>query len=148
MIGQTNQTQLLWPLLLYGIAVLLLVGGMLGIAYFLGERHKETATDEVYESGIKATGSARIHFPIHFYLVAMFFVIFDVAGVFIIAWAISIREAGWAGYVAIVIFIGVLGFMLLYIWKMGALDFGPDGKKILKAYHERIKNGNLHETSS
>ena len=139
MILQTDHTQLLWPLVLYGIAVILLVVGMLAIAYLIGERHKETATDEIYESGIKVTGSARLRFPVHFYLVTMFFVIFDVAAVFIIAWSISIHQVGWTGYTTIAIFIGIIASVLLYIWKMGALDFGPDSKKILKAYHDRIK---------
>lgn len=140
MVEKINETQVLWPLVLYGIAVVLLVGGMLTIAYFIGEHHKEIATDDVYESGIKATGIARLRFPVHFYLVAMFFVIFDVAAVFIIAWAISIHQVGWPGYTSMAIFIGIIAAVLLYVWKIGALDFGPDGKKILKAYHERIKN--------
>ncbi len=138
MVLQTHQTHVLWPLLLYGIAVILLVAGMLTTAYLIGERHKEPATDDVYESGIKITGTARLRFPVHFYLVAMFFVIFDVASVFIIAWAISIHQVGWTGYTTIAIFIGIMASVLLYIWKTGALKVGPDSKKILKAYHKRI----------
>ena len=136
---QNAYTALLWPFLLYGIAVVSLVGGILFISHFLGERHEEPATNEVYEAGIKATGTARLRFPIHFYIIAMFFVIFDMAAVFIIAWAISIREVGWSGYISIVIFIGILFSALIYIWKIGALDFGPDGKKILNAYYKIIK---------
>jgi NADH-quinone oxidoreductase subunit A len=69
----------------------------------------------------------------------MFFVIFDVEAAIIISWAISIRAVGWPGYMAILVFIGILMAVLVYIWKIGALDFGPDGKKILKAYHKNIK---------
>lgn len=129
----------LWPFLIYGIAAILLVVIMLSISYVLGERHKETATDEVYEAGIEATGSARLLFPIHFYLVAMFFVIFDLEVVFIVAWVISLKAIGWAGFIAILIFISVLMAVLIYEWRMGALDFGPSGKNILKAYHKKIK---------
>lgn len=129
----------LWPFLVYGIASVLLVVVMLTASHFLGERHKETATDEVYEAGIEVTGSARLLFPIHFYLVAMFFVIFDLEVVFIVAWAISIKAVGWAGYIAILIFILVLVAVLIYEWRMGALNFGPSGKNILKAYHKKIK---------
>ena len=50
----------LWPLLLYGVIVLSLVGVMLGLSYFLGQRHKDRATDEPYEGGILSAGSARI----------------------------------------------------------------------------------------
>ena len=132
-------SSLLWPFLLYGVAVVFLVGAMLLISYFIGERHMEHATNEPYESGIEATGNARLRFPNHFYLIAMFFVIFDVAGAFVITWAIAIREVGWPGYVTILIFSEILFSVFIYLWKIGALDFGPDAKRILKAYHEKIK---------
>lgn len=141
----THGNTLLWPFLVYGIAVVLLVSAMLIISYFLGERHEESATDQVFESGIKVTGSARLLFPIHFYVIAMFFVIFDLEAVFIISWAIAIRAVGWAGYIAILVFIGVLVSVLIYEWRIGALDFGPDGKKILKAYYQRIHKNGVHE---
>src|SRR5690625_5205411 len=95
----------LWPFLVYGIAVVLLAGGMLTITYFLGERHKERETNEVFEAGISPTGSARLLFPIHFYTIAMFFVIFDLEVVFIVAWAISIKSVGWAGYLGVLTFV-------------------------------------------
>jgi NADH-quinone oxidoreductase subunit A len=133
---QQSDSILLWPFLIYGIAVLTIVAGMLIVSYVLGERHREPATDQVYESGILATGSARILFPVHFYIIAMFFVVFDIEAVFIIAWAISIKALGWSGYLAILVFIGVLLCILFYEWRIGALDFGPDGKQILKAYRK------------
>jgi NADH-quinone oxidoreductase subunit A len=55
---------------------------------------------------------------------AMFFVIFDLESIFIFAWAVAVREAGWSGYLAIVIFIGILMAALFYLWRMGALDWG------------------------
>jgi NADH-quinone oxidoreductase subunit A len=128
--GNTFQ---LWPLLIYALAVFLLAGVMLGLSYLLGERHKERYTHEEYESGIKITGKARLRFSSKFYLVAMFFVIFDLEAVFIIAWAISFRDAGWSGYLVILIFILILLAVLIYEWRIGALDFGPSGKKIINA---------------
>ncbi|MBX5438445.1 MAG: NADH-quinone oxidoreductase subunit A [Thermoflavifilum sp.] len=129
----------LWPLLLYAALVLLTAAGMLLISHFLGQHHEEPATDETYESGIPVTGSARLLFPIHFYIVAMFFVVFDLEAVFIVAWAISLRQVGWAGYIGVLIFILILVAVLIYEWRIGALDFGPNSKKILKAYHRRIQ---------
>jgi NADH-quinone oxidoreductase subunit A len=134
---------LLWPFLVYGISVVLLVVGILFVSYFIGERHEEHATDETYEGGILATGSARLRFPLHFYIVAMFFVIFDMEAVVIITWSISIRAAGWAGYIGIAIFIAILFAVLIYIRQMGALDFGPNGQKILEAYRKKIKKASL-----
>jgi len=142
---QNSDTLLFWPFLLYAAAVILLVAGMLFVSYLLGEKHKEEATDKSYESGIAATGSSRLRFPVHFYVIAMFFVIFDLETAFIISWAISIRETGWTGYLAVLIFSAVLVVVLVYEWKTGALDFGPNGKKILKAYHKRIKKDNSNE---
>jgi len=75
------------------------------------------------------TGSARLRFSADFYLVAMLFVIFDLESVFIIAWAVAARELRWLGYAAIVAFIGVLLVSLAYLWRVGALDWGPLNRK-------------------
>ena len=128
-----GHSSLLWPLLLYAGAVILLVGIIVGLSYVLGQRHKEAETDDPFESGIKVTGDARIRFPVHFYIVAMFFVIFDLEAVFIVAWAISLKDVGWTGYIGVLVFIFILVAVLVYEWKIGALDFGPNGKKILQA---------------
>jgi NADH-quinone oxidoreductase subunit A len=115
---------MLWPLVVYFGAVIVLVLGMLGVSYVLGERHHDRATGEPYEAGIVSTGSARLHFNVKFYLVAMFFVIFDLEAVFILAWAISVIDLGWAGYAEILVFVGVLVAALVYLWRLGALDWG------------------------
>ena len=114
----------LWPLLIYLALVLVVVLGMLGLSHFLGQRHRERATGEPYESGIPPTGSARLRFDVRFYLVAMFFVIFDLEVVFLVAWAVAVRELGWSGYIEALVFIAVLGVALAYLWRIGALDWG------------------------
>jgi NADH-quinone oxidoreductase subunit A len=112
-----------WPLLVYFAAVLALVTSMLVLSFLLGQRHQERATSDPYESGMVSTGSARLRLSARFYLVAVFFVIFDLEAIFIVAWAISVRELGWAGYVGVLVFIGVLVAGLLYEWRQGALDW-------------------------
>lgn len=134
-----EHSNLLWPLLVYAGAVLLLVGFMIGFSYILGQRHKERATGEPFESGIVSTGSAELRFSAHFYLVAMFFVIFDLEAVFIITWAIAFRELGWLGYAGVAVFIGILLAVLVYEWRIGALDYGLSGKKVLKVYRKLNK---------
>jgi NADH-quinone oxidoreductase subunit A len=121
-----NSTEMpvLWPLVVYFIAVLFLAGAMVGLAYLLGEQHQERETGEPYESGILSTGTARLRISAKFYLVAMFFVIFDLETVFIVAWALQIRELGWNGFIEMLIFIGVLFAALIYLWRLGALDWG------------------------
>jgi NADH-quinone oxidoreductase subunit A len=114
---------MLWPLVVYACSVAALAVAMIAISYVLGERHKERVTNEPYESGIIGVESARLRFSVKFYLVAMFFVIFDVESIFIFAWAIAFREVGWTGYIAILIFIAVLLAAIVYLWRVGALDW-------------------------
>jgi NADH-quinone oxidoreductase subunit A len=122
----------IWPLVVYTFAVLALVGIMIGLSYILGQRHKDRATGETYESGIVHTGTSQIRFTAHYYLVALFFIIFDLEAAFIISWAIAFRDLGWAGFIGIAVFIGILLVVLVYEWRIGALDYAADGKKIIK----------------
>lgn len=122
--AQAAESTLLWPFVVYFLAVNILVIGILVISYFLGERHQERETIEPYESGILVTDSARQRVSAKFYLVAMFFVIFDLEAAFIFAWAVSVRELGWPGYIEILIFIAVLMAALIYLWRSGGLDWG------------------------
>lgn len=115
----------LWPLGIYCAAAVVVVAVMIGLSYLLGQRHMDRATGEPYESGIAATGSAHIRFDVKFYLVAMFFVIFDLEAVFIFAWAVALKEAGWTGYFEVLVFVGVLFAALVYLWRLGALEWGP-----------------------
>jgi len=127
-----------WPFIVFTLIVISLIGIMIGLSYVLGERHKEKTTDEPFESGIPPTGDARLRFSSGFYLIAMFFVIFDLDAAFIMLWAVSFRELGLPGYIGILIFISLLIVLLIYELSIGALDFGPDGRKILK-YKNRFK---------
>jgi NADH-quinone oxidoreductase subunit A len=127
-----------WPFIVFALIVITLIVIMIGLSYVLGERHREKTTDEPYESGIPPTGDARLRFSSGFYIIAMFFVIFDLDAAFIMLWAVSFRELGRAGYIGILIFIGLLIVLLIYELSIGALDFGPDGKKILR-YKNKLK---------
>ena len=113
----------LWPLAVYAVIVGMLVVAMLSLSYVLGQRHQDRATGSPYEGGILSEGSARVRFPAKFYLVAMFFVIFDLEAVFILAWAVAVRETGWTGYAEVLLFIMVLLATLAYLWRVGALDW-------------------------
>jgi NADH-quinone oxidoreductase subunit A len=144
-LSTTTNSTLFWPLLLYAAIVFSLVCVILGVSYALGGRHKERATGEPYEGGILSTGSARLRFSSQFYLIAMLFVIFDVETVFIVSWAIAFQELGWYGYFGVLAFILLLVVVLIYEWRNGALDFGPDGKKILQAYEKITLQNKSHE---
>lgn len=114
---------MMWPLLVYFAAVILIVVGMLAVSYVLGQRHNDRATGAPYEAGIVSEGSARVRFSAKFYLVAMFFVVFDVEAAFIFAWAIVAREAGWTAFWEVVIFTVILISALIYLWRIRALEW-------------------------
>ena len=113
----------------YFAAVILLTAAMLIISYVLGQRHHDRATDDPFESGIVSEGTARVRLSAKFYLIAMFFVIFDLEAVFVFAWAVGARELGWPGYFEMLVFIGILAAALGYLWRVGALDWTPNEKR-------------------
>ncbi len=119
----------LWPFVLYCVAIIVLVGGMTAGSYALGQRHTGKATIQPFESGIVTVGYARFRLPVKFYLVAMLFVIFDLETVFIFAWAVAFRDVGWVGYINMLVFVGVLVAALVYLWRLGALDWGPQRER-------------------
>lgn len=125
-----GQTERFWTLGIYFLVVLFLVAAMLAVSYVLGQRHDEPATGQPYESGILSEGSARVHVSAKFYLVAMFFVIFDLEAVFIFAWSVAARNLGWRGYWEIFAFIAILAAALFYLWRLGALDWNPSQRTI------------------
>jgi NADH-quinone oxidoreductase subunit A len=108
------------PLIIYSGLAVLVTATMLA-CYVLGERHRDPGVGTPYESGIVSEGSARVRLSALFYLVAMFFVVFDLEAVFLFVWAVAAREVGWAGYWEVVLFIGVLVVALIYLWGVGAL---------------------------
>ncbi len=118
-----RSTELL-PFVVYFGAVILLVATMLGLSWLLGQRRANKATNVPFESGVISVGSSQVQLSVEFYLIAIFFVIFDLETVFIFAWAIAFFELGWEGYAAIMVFIVVLAVALVYEWRSGALDWG------------------------
>ncbi len=127
----TTSAPVLWPLIVYFAAVMVIVAGMIGLAFVLGERHRGRATGEPYESGIVSTGSARVRLSVKFYLLAMFFVVFDLETALIAAWAVAFRELGWPGYLEMLVFIGVLAAALIYLWRRGALEWGTTARRMV-----------------
>src|SRR5580704_11093411 len=126
----TRITPQSWGVATYVVAVFGLVGLMLGASYLLGGRNHGRAKEEPFESGAISVGSALLRMPAKFYLVAMFFVIFDVEAAFLYAWAVSVRQNGWAGFAIAAIFIVVLLAALFYGWRVGGLDWAPGGKGV------------------
>jgi NADH-quinone oxidoreductase subunit A len=120
----------LLSLVVYGFLVLILVAIILFLAGWLGEKKGSPEKLRPFECGIIPTGSARFRYPVLFYLIAAFFLIFDVEAAVIFSWAIAFDRLGWSGWLQISFFIIILLVSLFYIWKKGGLEWGPKtGKK-------------------
>ncbi|MFZ5697857.1 MAG: NADH-quinone oxidoreductase subunit A [Pseudomonadota bacterium] len=115
---------------------------MVGLPVWLGGRTWGRAKDEPFESGVVSVGGARLRLSAKFYLIAMFFVIFDVEALFLYAWAVSVREAGWAGFVVASIFAAELLLGLVYLWRIGALDWAPAQRR-RKARQEAVASPSI-----
>jgi len=116
-------------LIIYALLVFILVAVLLFLSSWLGEKKKEPEKLTPFESGIRPTGAARFRYPVPFYLVAVFFLIFDVEAVYILSWAIAVEPLGWSGWLQISFFIVILLISLFYIWKKGGLEWGPTPAK-------------------
>lgn len=118
-----------WAFAVFLLGVFGLIGFMLGLSSLLGSKAWGRSKNEPFESGMLPVGSARLRLSAKFYLVAMLFVIFDVEALFLFAWAVSVRESGWAGLIEATVFIAILLAGLVYLWRIGALDWAPHGRR-------------------
>ena len=118
-----------WPFLLYAALAAVITVGIVVVSALLGQRHRDLTTDDRYESGLPPAGPLPRHFSIEFYEIAVFFVVFDLEAVFIFAWAVGLRQAGWSGYAEALVFIVLLLAGLVYLWRLGALDWGTSGRQ-------------------
>ena len=89
----------------------------------LGPKNPTPEKMAPYECGMPAVGDARERQSIHFYLIAMIFLLFDIEVAFLYPWALALRSLGWTGYVQVVLFTAVLCAGYVFVWKKGALDW-------------------------
>ncbi|TLU64235.1 NADH-quinone oxidoreductase subunit A [Thalassotalea litorea] len=89
---------------------------------FLGPKTRGRHTHTAYESGIVPVDAPKTRFTNHFFLYAIFFVIFDLETIFLFAWVIAFDESGMAGFIEASIFITILLAALVYLWRIGALE--------------------------
>lgn len=113
----------------YGIVILILMLLLLFLTGWLGERKPTAVKQEPYECGVLPTGSARFPYPAPFYLVAVFFLVFDIEGAFIFSWAIAYDRLGWAGWLQMSFFIVILLLSLFYLWRKGGLEWGQSRRR-------------------
>jgi len=116
-------------LTIYSGIALFLICVLLLLSWGLGQKTRSRQKQEPYESGILPLDNARIKGPVPFYLVAIFFVIFDVEVIFVSSWAVASDRLGWSGFAHVCFFIFILFLGLVHIWKTGALDWEPRAQR-------------------
>jgi NADH-quinone oxidoreductase subunit A len=119
----------IWPAALYAALVLVVAVAILTLSWLLGERQSHGSEAVQYESGIKPASPLPRRLSVEFYQVALDFVLFDLEVVFIFAWALTARSLGWPGYFALLFFVLILLAGLVYLWRVGGLDWGPAGRR-------------------
>ena len=111
------------PILLMILLGIILAGVFTLIGLYLGPRLRNRVKDAPFESGFILEGTEGQRYDVKFYMTALVFLVFDVEIVFLYPWTVQIRELGWFGFSAAMIFILVLVLGLLYDWKKGALEW-------------------------
>jgi NADH-quinone oxidoreductase subunit A len=96
---------------------------MLLAATFIGPKKQFPEKMQPFECGEEPLVSPKLRFSVKFYLVALFFVIFDIEVVFLYPWATLFKEMGLFGFVEMALFLLVLTVGLVYVWKRGALEW-------------------------
>lgn len=109
--------------LVFGFAI-----ANIALAEFAGSRRRSIGKDATYECGMDASGDARLRLSIHFYLVAVLFILFDVESLMLVPWAVAARSLTEAGvgqlvFVEVLGFVAVLGLGLAYVWRKGGLQW-------------------------
>lgn len=89
----------------------------------LGPRRPTPTKLAPYESGMRPFSLPRHRFPVHYYMVAILFVLFDIEVLFLYPWAVLIRQLRWFGIVEMGVFLGILLVGFIYAWRKGALDW-------------------------
>lgn len=108
-------------LILFFIVGAVLVGGAIIFSSFIAPTSKNPQKSEAYECGIPTTGLSWLQFNVGYYLFALLFLIFDVEIVFLVPWAVIMKEVGLVAFIEIGIFFFILGLGLIYAWKKHAL---------------------------
>ncbi len=111
------------PILVF-IGVAVIVGVVMeGLGFVLGTRHPDSEKLSPYECGFEAFEDARMKFDVRFYLVAILFIIFDLEIAFLFPWAVVLDQIGMVGFLAMMVFLGILVIGFVYEWKKGALEW-------------------------
>ncbi len=111
------------PILIFMGVALFIGGAMILLGRVLGPYRPDAAKNSPYECGFEAFEDSRMKFDVRYYLVAILFIIFDLEIAFLFPWAVALKEIGMPGFVAMMLFLGILVVGFIYEWKKGALEW-------------------------
>jgi len=111
------------PLLLMFILACGLAGAMVVVSTLIGRHRRSAAKDSPYECGVLPTGDAREPMSVHFYMVGLIFILFDIEAIFLYPWALVYHDLRVFGFVEMLLYIVILLAGYLFLWKKGALDW-------------------------
>jgi NADH-quinone oxidoreductase subunit A len=107
----------------YTLFIVAVGASLLAVSALFGPRKITPVKSDAYECGMPVLSSSRERFSVHFFLVAILFILFDIETVFMVPYAVLYKQLGVAGLIEMGVFVGVLGFGLFYLWKRGALKW-------------------------
>ena len=105
-----------------GVGAIMIALGF-SLSYFTGNVKPDAEKNSPYECGFEAFEDSRLKFDVRYYLVAILFIIFDLEIAFLFPWAVVLDEIGLFGYLAMVMFLGILVIGFIYEWMKGALEW-------------------------
>jgi NADH-quinone oxidoreductase subunit A len=111
------------PVLIFIVIGLGLGAVMIAMGAMLGPRRPDSEKQSPYECGFEAFEDSRMKFDVRYYLVAILFIIFDLEIAFLFPWAVVLDEIGMFGFLAMMVFLGVLVVGFVYEWRKGALEW-------------------------
>jgi NADH-quinone oxidoreductase subunit A len=118
------------------LVMLILTGGFaavaLVLAWILGPSKPDVSKNAPYECGMPPVGDARERYSVRFYVVAMLFIVFDLETVFLYPWAVIFRQQAMFLFMEMLVFLGILLVGYAYVWRMGALEWGPQRNRLLE----------------
>ena len=112
-----------FPILLLLAVVLGFVVSTMAATHLLGPKRKSKVKDAAFECGIASVGDARVHFSVHYFLIAILFVLFDVEVIFFYPWAVNFKSLGWTGFIEVLLFTSTLCVSLAYVFHHGVINF-------------------------
>lgn len=111
------------PILVLIVVATFVAVAAVALGHLFGPRRPTPTKGSPYESGMNPYGPGQRRVPVRFYLVAVLFILFDIETVFLLPWAVALRELGVRGLVQMAVFFFVLLIGFLYAWKKGALEW-------------------------